>query len=396
MARSRVCGIGTSAVVLLTRSAAGGIPPDTATELVGERPAIVSITNVLTGQRLEPGQSGGRGGSVVVFDNLSNPGSSANLNVAYQNAGSYDGSNPSAAAYILPLAEYFGEVAYRDLDSGFPLPTDIVWNDYAADPGAWPAGQGATRALTRLEFVPYFRNTYRVPPLNQPVPRTDTLRIGFFSQSGTVMHGLVEIVYITPVNAIGYFHEDIDLSAMNPPVLIAASGLIMLDFAEPGNVGVGSVFAGGDLVNPAVPRPETLWTTGTTDVLAYSFADGQTGAGGPPALVDPAFDGDPATVSYLDVLNTGAIANWVVGLGDPPVVLLAHDFPCRLTVEGGGASCPCDMDGSGAVTSQDFFDYLVAFFGGAPGADMNGDGTVNSQDFFDFLACFFTRPPGCG
>jgi len=53
-------------------------------------------------------------------------------------------------------------------------------------------------------------------------------------------------------------------------------------------------------------------------------------------------------------------------------------------------ACPCDWNDSGAVNSQDFFDFIGAFFGG--NADFNNNGQTTSQDFFDFLACFFT---GC-
>lgn len=53
-------------------------------------------------------------------------------------------------------------------------------------------------------------------------------------------------------------------------------------------------------------------------------------------------------------------------------------------------ACPCDWNVSGAVNSQDFFDFIGGFFGG--GADFNNDGSTTSQDFFDFLACFFA---GC-
>jgi hypothetical protein len=61
--------------------------------------------------------------------------------------------------------------------------------------------------------------------------------------------------------------------------------------------------------------------------------------------------------------------------------------------ESHGGPCRADRNDDGLVNSQDFFDFVAAFFAGQVRADFNVDGALNSQDFFDFLAAFFAGCP---
>lgn len=59
----------------------------------------------------------------------------------------------------------------------------------------------------------------------------------------------------------------------------------------------------------------------------------------------------------------------------------------------GGQNPPClcraDFNNSGAITVQDIFDFLGAYFSNLPTADINGVGGVTVQDIFDYLALYF-------
>lgn len=56
------------------------------------------------------------------------------------------------------------------------------------------------------------------------------------------------------------------------------------------------------------------------------------------------------------------------------------------------AVCTLDFNADSILNSQDFFDYLNAFFASSLSADFDHSGTVDSQDFFAFLDAFFA---GC-
>jgi len=90
-------------------------------------------------------------------------------------------------------------------------------------------------------------------------------------------------------------------------------------------------------------------------------------------------------------LNPGDVAQLVLtsAPGALPELDITDD---RATYVIQGTPCTADLNGDGVATSQDFFQFLTAFFNNDPVADMNHDGAITSQDFFDFLAAFFV---GC-
>jgi hypothetical protein len=312
----------------------------------------------------------------TVFDNMTDADSSQGLNIAYVNLGSYDGSDTSSSAYLVPMSTTGTVLLAPDPGTG---PTDIWFDEYAVDLDAWGNVAGTMQTLTKIDYIPAIQNT-------DGVPRQSVLRISFFNFDGDQFLGGVVLTYDDiPDDYAGWFDTDVDLTENDLTFDVYDVGYALFDWVNDPDVGtdegLGIVNAGGDLLDDTFPAPEDQWTLGETDPTSWLASDGETN-------VDPDFDGEP-DVSYIDVLNTSDLINW--GFQDDttnPTSEQAHDFPFRLYIEDGGSTtCPEDLDGDDDIDLSDL-GILLAAFNIDGGGDIDGDGDTDLSDLGALLAKF--------
>lgn len=188
------------------------------------------------------------------------------------------------------------------------------------------------------------------------------------------------------------------------------------DFNRDGNPDLAIANQGGSEVRVFFGTGFGTFTrTVTTSALIVPVGQGPTGV----IAVD--FNSDCAT----DLVVTNQTINsvsFLVGVGDgtfthrldvplnappgdgAPVALVAGEFDfgrtldiavlnsARSSVSMLRGPLASDFNHDTFVNSQDFFDFIAAFFSLQPAADFNSDAFINSQDFFDFVAAFFA---GC-
>jgi hypothetical protein len=87
------------------------------------------------------------------------------------------------------------------------------------------------------------------------------------------------------------------------------------------------------------------------------------------------------TISDAEVTDEGT---YDVVVSNPCTSVTSE--PATLTVTG---RCPGDFNADGVLNSQDFFDFVNAFFQELPEADFDESGTIDSADFFAYLEAFF-------
>lgn len=112
-------------------------------------------------------------------------------------------------------------------------------------------------------------------------------------------------------------------------------------------------------------------------------------------------DGPVADVGTVSVATAATL---MVDRASDPFAPSGTAFRCVVTNACGSetsheatltvTNCDADLNCDGLVNSQDFYDFLIAFF--ELRADINRDGVTNSQDLFDLLEPFLkVPPPGC-
>jgi probable HAF family extracellular repeat protein len=142
-----------------------------------------------------------------------------------------------------------------------------------------------------------------------------------------------------------------------------------------------------------LPPPPACFTvsgdTGATSCVGGTASLSVTAAGTGPFTYGWRFNGTPINTVANPSAATATLTLTNIAAADagPYDCVVSNDCsivisdPAILTV------CLADFNCDGSANSQDFFDFLNAFFAGA--ADFNADGITNSQDFFDFLNVFF-------
>lgn len=98
------------------------------------------------------------------------------------------------------------------------------------------------------------------------------------------------------------------------------------------------------------------------------------------------FDGAGATTLNLTLSHPG-VGSWSM----PGFVRCIVTTPCGTATsdEAALSLSRVDINCSGGISVQDIFDFLAAFFAGAPEGDFNGVNGHTVQDIFDFLGEYF-------
>ena len=286
----------------------------------------------------------------------------------------------------------FTDLQFGDFETPDTLSTSL--------PQGWNAFNGARRRVVGDGLTPTLGAAHGGTAVIEltPQPSGNSDFVGFSSNDP-----LDPLDVFSPRNNVGYLFDPPDGPGLNlgcwfmipasDPVVGQRAGL-KLEFRRTVN---DSVYEGFDFffVDPADPTTVPGLVGVTTPTGAGVHTNGQW---------------LQFTGSFLQsqfALNGLGEPNWPLPPVNPDakVSLLAIRF--GLDYAGGARGtvffddltlerdegCVADFNGSGAVTVQDIFDFLSAYFGNEASADFNRSGAISVQDIFDFLAAYFIGCP---
>jgi hypothetical protein len=321
----------------------------------------------------------------------------------------------SSGGTVAPYFSNFGSVRVLAGTLTFSNLGNITGGTLAG--GEWYAAPGATLILppgiTTLEEQTYIRGSGASMPW---LPEITTLRGDCTFEGDTTMNESLR----THVNAtmtvlpnttvtvpvlIENGDEDNDILSEIEEVFVPA-----FDPPEPPMIVTPVLNNHAVLVPGGHDAPGPFNLSGNLVCFSTSTLDVELGGTTPVTECDQL--GVTGSVTLDGTLRVGLLGGFTPSLGQSFPILTAGsvagsfariDFPAlpdgaavRVRTLPHGAElrvvCPSDFNADLTVNSQDFFDFLTAFFATSPSADLNRDTHVNSQDFFDFLAFFFA---GC-
>jgi uncharacterized membrane protein len=206
-----------------------------------------------------------------------------------------------------------------------------------------------SRACVWSGFEPTFLN---------PLAGSSISHANAISADGSVVVGFgAEAGEFTPTTAVRWVGGE-------PQALAPGEFSNALDVSADGQVVVGEAFAGAFVWDPERGRREIR------QVLVAAGVD---------------LDGIALVAARSVSADGSVIVGWGLDLKTSSEIAWRAILPTM-------PACAADFNNDGEPNSQDFFDFLAAFFASDTSADFNHDEQVNSQDFFDFLSAFFA---GC-
>lgn len=159
--------------------------------------------------------------------------------------------------------------------------------------------------------------------------------------------------------------------------------------------------AGPDSASTQAPQPVLIDVLANDAsscgyTLSVSLPGGGTSAGGSVSISAGTGPGGRSQIRYVPAATVpagGLVDGFTYRVTESSTGLFATGAVSVTVTTSTPVVCDGDFNGSGAVSVQDIFDYLAAYFANEARSDVNQSGMTTVQDLFDFLANYFRPCP---